>query len=321
MSEINGEKAIRSYLLGGLSEDERELLEKRLLADEGYFQHLLLVEQDLIDDYLGDELAPEERALFDGYFLSAPERQQQLRFAKAFKKYAASSAVKTSPEVIVASPRRSPLKAFFLSLRPARPALLFSLAAMLAIIIGGFWLIGRRSQPGHVATGNGPATPTPAPQPGQITNQNEGEIVTQKTPTLPTNNAQAVPTPIPSPTIESPKSSVVIVALAPGLTRGDGGLRRVKVPPAANSVVRLRLELDTGSDDYQSYKAVLQSASGQEVLNRSGLRARASARGKMITLDVPARLLKRDDYYLRLSGQNSEKEFESAGSYSFRVIE
>jgi hypothetical protein len=318
MSEIDGEKAIRSYLLGELSEDERELLEKRLLADEGYFQQLLLIEQDLIDDYLVDELSPEERARFDGYFLSVPERRQQLRFAKAFNKYAASSALKTSPRVAASSQHLSPLKAFFLSLRPARPALLFALAAILALIIGGFWFIRQRSQPGTVATGNQPAAPTPAPQPSQIPNQNEGEIVTQVTPTPPTNIA--VPTPIPTATNESPKSSVMIVALASGLTRGDGNLRRVKVPPAT-SVVRLRLELDPRSDDYESYRAVLQSASGQELLNRDGLRAGVSARIKMVVLDVPARLLKRDDYYLRLSGQNSEKEFESAGSYSFRIIE
>jgi hypothetical protein len=57
------------------------------------------------------------------------------------------------------------------------------------------------------------------------------------------------------------------------------------------------------------------------VLTRNGLRARATARGKTLTLDVPARLLKRDDYYLRLSGQNSDRELEAAGAYSFRVIE
>ncbi len=319
MLKVNEEKALRSYLLGRLSGDDRERLEKRLLADEDYFQQLLFLEEELIDEYLAGELTAEERERFDSYFLSAPERQQQLRFAKAFRKYAVSAAVNRAPEAAVGA-RRSALQAFFLSLRPSRPAFLFALAALLAIVIGGFWLIRRRSQPAPVMTRNEPASPTPAPQPGPTTNLNGGEIVAQATPAPVNNNAKPGLAPTPPPRNESPKSVVVPVTLASGLVRGDGDWKRVKVSPDI-SIVRLQLELDASSDNYQSYRAVLQSASGREVLTRSGLRAGGGARGKTITLDVPARLLKRDDYYLRLSGQNPEKEFEAAGSYSFRVIE
>ena len=316
MSEIDQKKAIRSYLLGEISEDERERLEKRLLADDGYFEQLLFVEEDLIDEYIVGKLTTAERASFDAYFLNAPQRQEHLRFAKAFKRYTASSTVKKSSEVAV-SPSLSPLQAFSLSLRPARPVFIF--AVILAIVIGGFWLIKRWSQLDPVMTRNDPATPTPVPQPSQIANSNGDEIATQVTPTPAANNANVEPTPIPPARNEDPKSSVVSVVLASGLSRGDGGFKRVKVSPGT-SVVRLQLELDPASSDYQSYRAVLQSASGQDVLSRGGLRARATADGKKIMLDVPARLLKGDDYYLRLSGQNSEREFEAAGSYSFRVI-
>src|SRR2546423_14996289 len=96
MTEID-EKLIRSYLLGGLSSEERTRFEERLLADDAYFQQLLCVEEDLIDDYLAGKLTAQERAQFDAGFLNAPERRQDLRFAKAFKQYVAASAVKRRP--------------------------------------------------------------------------------------------------------------------------------------------------------------------------------------------------------------------------------
>jgi hypothetical protein len=97
-------------------------------------------------------------------------------------------------------------------------------------------------------------------------------------------------------------------------------MKRVKVP-ADTTAVRLQLALPSDSNDYQSYRAVLQDGSGQEVSSKSGLRARAAAQGKIIILDIPAKLIKRDDYYLRLSGQTSGGAFEPAGAYTFRVVE
>jgi hypothetical protein len=324
MPEIDEEKAIRSYLLGELSPEERVGVEQRLLADEAYFQQLLLVEEDLVDDYLVGELTPQERARFENHFLNAPERKQDLRFAKAFKKYVASSAVKRSPDVTGGSLSWfSSLNAFFLALRPARVGFVLTLATALILLVGAFWLIRQRSQSEPVITRSEPAaTPSPVVQSTPPTNLNKDTVAMQPSPS---------PTPVTSPvkneqnpgTIaknERPKPSVLTIALASGLVRGGGEMKRVKVP-SDTTAVRLQVELEPGSNDYQSYRAVLQNGSGQEVSSKSGLRARANARGKTIVLELPARLIRRDDYYLRLSGQASDGEFESVGAYSFRVIE
>jgi hypothetical protein len=321
MSEIDEEKTIRSYLLGVLSQEERARLEERLLADDAYFQELLLVEEDLIDDYLGGELTPEERVQLEGHFLSAPERQQDLRFAKAFKKYVASSAIKKQSEVASGSPGwLSSLRTFFLTLRPPKPRLLLSLAATLAIVIGGFWFIRRWSRPEPVITRNETTAPTPVAQQEQTPNPNNNEVVVRATPSPVDDGGEGTQNTRPPARDERPKSSVMTVALASGLVREGGEIKRVKVRPET-ALVRLQLELDPTVNDYESYGAVLQSGSGQVVLSRKDLHAGATSRGKIITLEIPARLLKRDDYYLKLSGRNSAKEFEPAGTYGFRVIE
>jgi anti-sigma factor RsiW len=319
MTEIHEEKAIRSYLLGELSPEERAEIEARLLADDAYFQQLLLVEEDLFDNYLDGELTPQEQAHFDSHFLNAPERRRDLRLATAFKKYVASSAVKDSPGVVDSSP--SWFSSLFLSLRPAKPGLVLTLATALALLIGGFWLIRRWSQSAPVITRSEPAaTPTPFQQSPPTTSPNKDEVATQTTPVPANVNGKEGQNPPSIPKEERPKPAVLTIALASGLVRGGGEMKRVKVPPETTSV-RLQLELPSDSTDYQSYRAVLQNGSGQEVSSKGGLRARATAQGKTIILDVPAKLIKRDDYYLRLSGQTSGGAFESAGSYTFRVIE
>ena len=321
MPEVNQKKAFKLYLLGELSEDERSRLEERLLADDDYFQQLLLVEEDLIDDYLSGELQPIERARFDEYFMSAPERQQDLRFAKAFRKYVATADETASQSIQSPTGGVSFLSSLLLFLRPPRLALLFSLIA-LAFIIGSIWLIRRPAQPESIATRTEPSpapTPTAQPEPSpQPVNTNTSPAQASPTPLIADGNKGAQPRPTPPAERQGP--TLFTVALASGMVRGGGEIKGVRLPGSA-STVQFRLELDPASGDYRSYRAVLQTGSGREVTSRGGLRARATSRGKMVVWEIPAKLLGREDYYLRLSGESPEGQFESAGSYGFRVIE
>lgn len=321
MPEVDEEKAIRNYLLGELSSEERAGIEERLLADDAYFQQLLLAEGDLIDDYLDGGLTPQERVQFDNHFLNAPERRQDLRFAKAFKKYVAASEVEESPRVAGSPlPWFSSLHTFFLALRPARPGFVLSLATVLVLMVGGFWFIRRWSRPEPVVSRSEPVATTPVVQPSQKSNVNKDEVAIQATPTPAAVSGKEGQEPGTIAKDERPKPSVLTIALASGLTRGDGGMKRVKVP-SDTTALRLQLELEPGANDYPSYTAVLQNGSGQEVSSKNGLRARATAHGKIIILEIPAKLIKRDDYYLKLSGQTSDGALEAAGRYTFRVIE
>lgn len=326
--ETEGEKAIRKYLLGELSQNEQERLEERLLTDNDYFQQLLVVEDDLIDDYVSGELTSRERLRFDNYFLAAPERGQDLKFAKALRKYVTSSTVEKRPAKVETSARQIPLlSSLWLALRPQIPLVGFSIAAILVLVVVGLWLFNRRprqpSQP-HSAQTQPTSPPQIAEQPqandqpaantrladnGQA-NSNQGLSNVTKQPQAPAS----------TPKTEKPKPAAFAFTLSSGVTRDGGEMKRVEIPRGA-SRVQLRLELDATAEDYQSYEAVLQTGGGQEILTTSRLRASPTAKGKVVVLEIPARLLKREDYYLKLSGRNASGQVESVGAYAFRVLE
>jgi hypothetical protein len=141
-------KTIREYLLGQLAEEEQQALEQRLLTEDDLFQELEIVEDELVDDFVAEELTANERAQFEQYFLSSPERQQDVRFAAGLHRYVAG---KTDP-------------AGETSISPAAPELTWqervriawtsqtqllriaAIAATVVIIAGVFWLVRNNRQ-------------------------------------------------------------------------------------------------------------------------------------------------------------------------------
>jgi hypothetical protein len=99
MTTRAGDQEIRQYLLGGLDEEARQGVERRLLADEDFFEELLFVEEELADQYLNEELSADERRDFEGHFLSTPERRRKLSFAKALGRYVSENSKGARAEV------------------------------------------------------------------------------------------------------------------------------------------------------------------------------------------------------------------------------
>ena len=67
------ESQLRRYLLGELRLEEQVLIEQRLFLDRDYAELAQGVEDDLIDDYVHDDLTPVERQEFETHFLSIPQ--------------------------------------------------------------------------------------------------------------------------------------------------------------------------------------------------------------------------------------------------------
>src|SRR5215212_5508080 len=96
----NDEKLIRLYLLGEVSDQERERVEQQLMTDSGYFSLFLKTEESLIDEYVKGELSGDEREPFETHFLSAPERRDRLEFAKSLNRYIAETGTRQSAHVV-----------------------------------------------------------------------------------------------------------------------------------------------------------------------------------------------------------------------------
>jgi hypothetical protein len=89
MSEEAHENAkIRKYLLGNIQvEDERQIIEERLMLGDDYFEQVLMEEEELIQDYVDDYLTSDERQKFEKHFLISEERRQKINFARALRRY------------------------------------------------------------------------------------------------------------------------------------------------------------------------------------------------------------------------------------------
>ena len=72
------EVVARKFLLGQLSPEEQGQIEELAFEDPDTFTFLESVEEDLVDEFLQEELSPLEKQRFNDHFLSFPGRRQEL---------------------------------------------------------------------------------------------------------------------------------------------------------------------------------------------------------------------------------------------------
>lgn len=80
-------QTLRQYLLGQLEDADLSHVEERLMSDSKVYEEVLILEDELIDQYVRDQMTPTDRAKFLNYFLRTTEHQQKVRFARALSKY------------------------------------------------------------------------------------------------------------------------------------------------------------------------------------------------------------------------------------------
>jgi hypothetical protein len=273
----NEQETIRRYLLGQTPPEDSSRLEERLLTDGEFYQELLIVEDELIDQYLSGELSEPDRKSFAPHFLLLPERQQKLRFARSLKKYVSSvgtvqpheSIATNEPSEVAAEVAETlPKKRPFFSFLPfGNPIVSYALAAAILLIVGGTsWVVFERWR-------------TPAPRVA---------------------------------------GRGLVVVLTPGLTRDDGEIKKIAIPPGTDTV-QLQLQI-ASTDQYQSYRALLQTTEGVEKLKANDLKATSIGTSVVVPVQLTAGLLTRGDYYVKLSGLTPSGEYEDVGRYSFRVV-
>lgn len=88
MTDDSQTRSLRQYLLGApLAADQQRELEERLFTDDECCEQLDIIEDELIEQFLNDELSADERARFEAAFLTTAERKEKLRVARALNKY------------------------------------------------------------------------------------------------------------------------------------------------------------------------------------------------------------------------------------------
>jgi len=285
--DTSSEILIRRYLLAALSEDETERVETRLMTDDGFFQQISLVEDELIDLYLDGELSFADGKRFEDTFLCAAERQQKLRFAKALRAYAAEHApvTATTPESWWHSLARL--------VNPPRPVLAYAtLAASLIIAVGGstaiYEIAGLKGQISVMQAEQQKAKSDEAARQLQENRAKADEGVTQMAMLNPP------------------------FLLSPGIQRSSQSFRPLEI---AKNQILVRVKLDLPENPDPTYRAVLLS-DGQEILSLSRLKAVETPDRITISLDLPTAGLTAGVYEIRLYGSGDREPMES---YVFQI--
>ncbi|HEX5602574.1 MAG TPA: hypothetical protein VFX63_08490 [Pyrinomonadaceae bacterium] len=141
---------VRSYLLGVLDADRKTQLEEQILSAPETYEELLLVEEELIDQYVAGGLSEHERRQFETHFLITAERQKNLRFGQLLKRYVNSNPAAALPHVENSAPAKKPLT---FSMLPAagRPVMAFGVAGVVLLGVALLCWLGYRRPPSRLA--------------------------------------------------------------------------------------------------------------------------------------------------------------------------
>ena len=286
---------IRQFLLAGLEPKQQSAFEESLFTDGKLEQRVRLMEHELTDYYAFERLNPSEQKLFEKNFLVSGDRKNQLKVSRALRDRFGPAAAAHTPRILSSFAER--LTSMFnlrqLSWRFAFAVLLFLL------LVGTVWLSIKKE-----------------PQiKEEITRRLSGKRVAPQTTPFESNHPnnpsapehEIMPSPMPEHerTIQSPMS----VALAPDVTREKAS--SIALPQGDHSLVHFELTLK--SNQSSEYRAELVTAEGETVLEGT---ATVSASSDIVSFDVPARLLKKVTYQIRLLNAGSNV---TVATYYFRV--
>ena len=94
------ERLVR-YLLGELSEQERDQLESEYLGNSESHDQLVAAEDELIYAYVGGRLSHSQSISFERFFLQTPERRSRVEFARSFAQFLDANPTFQSPPPVV----------------------------------------------------------------------------------------------------------------------------------------------------------------------------------------------------------------------------
>jgi hypothetical protein len=298
--DVYNDEALKQYLLGEISDNDGDRIERRYLADRDFFDQLLAVEDDLVDEYVGQELSPEERKQFERKLLATPKQREKLQNARNFH------------ESMRSNRTRAKTNSWFGIFGYRVPAMAAALALLL-LTIGIGWLLVRERQLN--------ATLQQMKSERAAVQQREQELQT-KLQDNERQNSELRDQLRNVPPAESSKQSTLTPAIATFVlslnsSRGGGEASSFTLK---KDIATIQLEVPLANTEYSAYQSELQSADGTSVLKIPNLKMRRTANGNVVLFRISSRIFKGRDYVLKISGVSSNGQLEDAGFYSFRIV-
>jgi hypothetical protein len=321
------------YLLGRLPDDEQTGFEEQLLESEALFEALKEVESELIDEYVGDALSADDRQQFEDYFLTRPERRARVEFARALREAAAEHGREKRSRAAGLEIDASPDTASWwrrlgasLIPRPQFAALaaccliaVFAVSAGLTLTLRDNSRLRQKLQQAQAERAESQQQSAAQLAAAESQLSNERSLRQRAEEAL--DNLNARPKESGRPSIVSFILSAFFRPVRGGESQTTPKSQQLQIPAAAKRV-SLTFDVQVQSPDFSGYQVSLRRADdpGQiEICCRSRLPA-VSKPGQRIPITLPAGLLIKGEYRLKLSGVLSDNNTEPIGEYRFTVV-
>ena len=308
------EKIIKRYLLGQLSDSDKETLEHDYFAKPEVLRKVEMGEDELIDEYLEKRLSQDDRQSFQRVFLTTKDREEKLRLAKALGERVWKSAGLQAR----------------MSRRLNVPSMLFSLVGLgaiaicLVLIAGLAWLL---TQETRQASSLQAERMTWAEQESELQARLAQAAAEKAWLDGRLTQAEGVKTELQArvqrlETLVSTRQGAgrgITLQLPSGVLPSDGDTPQVSLPANA-PLLEVQLELTVEAAGYQSYQAQLIRVEGGSQPVQNSLLRRRNGEPRLIRFPVPSDFLSSGDYLIRLGGFNEAGSLEDLDQYVFRLI-
>jgi hypothetical protein len=345
--KTEAETRLALYLLGDVSDSERQLLETEYFSDDEAFQKMLSAEDDLVDAYARGALSTEHRRLFEKRFLKSAGGRERLGFARTL-----AGAVAETPPVVASQPvvltqpvlNANSQPGFWAMLWSRSPALSFAVVMLAILLLGGntALLVERRNTRNQMealraerdkltqqaaalqktieseqARGNESVAQIKSLQ-EQLAQANERRPERSQGSKFPDNKTNL------SPEQNDPRFRDTIAqnrqnefTVYPGSVRSSGGSTNRFTISKAQRSISLRLVIENPGAA-ESYRASIETTDGASVKSFDSLKPTSE---NIINLPrVPASELPSGVYVITLQGKQPDGTFRKIGDYTFNVV-
>jgi hypothetical protein len=276
-----GDAELRRYLLGQLTDEECAALEQDYFTREDALERMSAAESDLIDEYVSNALAAQERTRFESHYLIPPAHRARVDMARQLR--AAAGSRHPAAGIVPAGP----------SWRRARESMtvlpimwkVAAAASVLLVAAAAVWIAISRLQPQRSVTSGGQT-------------ERRGPDRTQER----ERDAPA----------NSP--GVVAISLSPATVRGASESLPLTIPPGAE---RIRIVLEGADAGGTVTSALIRKVAGDQVWRVAATAGEAP--GELARLEVPASVLPPDDYVIELFGRDPMGRESERSRYVLRV--
>lgn len=313
---------LRLYLLGLLTEEQKNEIEKGYFTDDDHFGQILAAEDELIQSFIDGKLSRRERNRFQEYLLPDPIWQQRVANMRVLTQIVNEKNIQAHSEKISLVQKITDWgKDFIAGLFEQKMVVGLSYAAILVIFfISSVWVHFQfRSFNTQVADLKSEQASW-YQESNELRQQIEKQtsIASEFSEKFAQEQQQRLQLEQQLDRAKSEAMPTLAFVLDPGILRDAESKHQLVIP---GTVQRIKLDLFIESEvDFKNYRVVLTTVEGNQVWSQITPVRQKQNWGQTINLSLPVIALPANDFILTLSGINAPGDFEVIHRYFFSVV-